>query len=132
LLCGVVLGLGLVRVRPEVELIRGIRVETGERVGVQVVAGGGVGVRVGVGYDLLAGPARGGSLRVGPTGVAGATCEALVGWGFHMRWLSSRLAYDSPRGRRVRVGGGSKLEVGLLKLWTYLIAEIILMDIFDC
>jgi hypothetical protein len=31
-----------------------------------------------------------------------------------MRWLSSRLAYDSPRGRRVRVGGGSKLEVSVL------------------
>jgi hypothetical protein len=45
---------------------------------------------------------------VGPAGVAGATCEALAGWGVCMRWLSSRLAYDSPRGRRVRVGGGSK------------------------
>jgi hypothetical protein len=31
-----------------------------------------------------------------------------------MQWLGSRLAYDSPRGRRVRVGGGSKLEVGVL------------------
>jgi hypothetical protein len=31
-----------------------------------------------------------------------------------MRWLSSRLAYDSPQGRRARVGGGSKLEVGVL------------------
>jgi hypothetical protein len=31
-----------------------------------------------------------------------------------MRWLSSRLAYDGPRGRRARVGGGSKLEVGVL------------------
>jgi hypothetical protein len=35
-------------------------------------------------------------------------------WGVRTRWLSSRLAYDSPRGRRVRVGSGSELEVGLL------------------
>jgi hypothetical protein len=44
----VVLGLGLVRVRPEVELVGGVR----------VVAGDGVGVRVVLGDDLLAGPAR--------------------------------------------------------------------------
>jgi hypothetical protein len=31
-----------------------------------------------------------------------------------MRWLSSRLTYDSPRGRQARAGGGSKLEVGVL------------------
>jgi hypothetical protein len=30
------------------------------------------------------------------------------------RWLDSRLACDGPRGRRVRVGVGSKLEVGVL------------------
>jgi hypothetical protein len=81
LLCGVVLELGLIGVRLEVELVRGIRVEVGERVGVRVVAGGGVGVRVVLGYDLLAGPARGGSLRVGPADVVGATCEALTEWG---------------------------------------------------
>jgi hypothetical protein len=51
---------------------------------------------------------------VGPADVAGTTREALAGWGVHMRWLSSRLAYDGPRGRQVRVGGGSKLEVGVL------------------
>jgi hypothetical protein len=34
LLCGVVLGLRLIRVRPEVELVGGIRVEAGERIGV--------------------------------------------------------------------------------------------------
>jgi hypothetical protein len=31
-----------------------------------------------------------------------------------MRWLSNRLAQGGPRGHRVRVGGGSKLEVGVL------------------
>jgi hypothetical protein len=30
-----------------------------------------------------------------------------------MRWLSSQLACDSPRGRRFQVGSGSKLEVGV-------------------
>jgi hypothetical protein len=78
LLCGVALGLGLIRVRLEVELVGGIRVEAGERIGVQVVAGEGAGVRVVLGYDLLAGLARSGSLRVGPADVAGATCEALT------------------------------------------------------
>jgi hypothetical protein len=110
LLYGVAFGLGIVRVRPEVELVGGIRVEAGERIGVRVVAGAGVGVRVVLGYDLLAGPARGGSPRVGPADVAGATCEALTGWGGRTRWLGSRLTCDSPRGRRVRVGVGSKLE----------------------
>jgi hypothetical protein len=56
LLNRVVLGLGLVRVRPEVELV-----------GVQVVARDGVGVRVVLGDDLFPGPARGKSLCVGPT-----------------------------------------------------------------
>jgi hypothetical protein len=36
------------------------------------------------------------------------------GVGVRKRWLSSWLACDGPRGRRVRVGGGSKLEVGVL------------------
>jgi hypothetical protein len=39
MLSGVVLGLGILRVRPEVELISGVRVELGERVGVRSVAG---------------------------------------------------------------------------------------------
>jgi hypothetical protein len=86
LLCGVVIGLGLIRVRPEVELVGGIRVEAGERVAVRVVARDSVGVRVVLGYDLLAGPARGGSLLVGPADVAGATCEVLTEWGGRTRW----------------------------------------------
>jgi hypothetical protein len=61
MLGGVVLGLGLLGVRPKVELVCGVRVELGERVGVRSVAGGGVGVRVVLGYGLLAGPARRGS-----------------------------------------------------------------------
>jgi hypothetical protein len=73
----------------------------GERVEVRVVAGDGVGVRVVLGYDLLAGPTRGGSLHVGPAGVARAMCVALMEWGGRTQWLGSRLAYDSPRGRRV-------------------------------
>jgi hypothetical protein len=93
LLCSIVLGLGLFRVRPEVELVGGVRVESGERVGVRVVAGDGVGVRVVLGYDLLSGPARSGSLRVGPADVARAACEALIEWGVRTRWLGSRLAY---------------------------------------
>jgi hypothetical protein len=113
LLYSIVLGLGLIRVRPKVELV-GVRVEAGERVGVRVVAGDGVGVRVVLGYDLLAGPARSGSLCVGPADVARAACEALTKWGVRTRWLGSRLAYDSPRGHRVRVGVGSELEVGVL------------------
>jgi hypothetical protein len=111
LLCSIVLGLGLVRVRPEVELVGGVRVEAEERVGVRIVAGDGVGVRVVVGYDLLAGPVPSGSLRVGPADVARAACEALTEWGVHTRWMGSRLAYDSLRGRRVRVEVRSKLEV---------------------
>jgi hypothetical protein len=61
----VVLGLGILWVRPEVELICRIRVEPGEGVGVRSVAGGGVGVRVVLGYGLLAGPARRRSLLAG-------------------------------------------------------------------
>jgi hypothetical protein len=67
----VVLGLGLVRVRPEVELVGGVR----------VVAGDGVGVRVVLGDDLLPGPARRESLRVGLDGVAKAVWEVLMEWG---------------------------------------------------
>jgi hypothetical protein len=78
------------------------------------VAGGGVGVRVVLGYGLLAGPARRGSPRAGPAGVAGATRGALAGWGDHMRWLSSRLACGSPRRRPVRVGSGPELKVSVL------------------
>jgi hypothetical protein len=98
----VVLRLGLVRVRSEVELVGGVR----------VVAG--VGVRVVLGDNLLPGPARKESLRVGLAGVAKAVWEVLMEWGVRTGWLSSWLAYDGPWGRRVRVGGGSKLEVGVL------------------
>jgi hypothetical protein len=92
LLYSVALGLGLLRVLPEVELVGGVRVEAGERIGVRVVAGDGVGVRVVLGYDLLVGPARSGTLRVGPAGVARATCEVFTEWGGRTRWLGSRLA----------------------------------------
>jgi hypothetical protein len=34
--------------------------------------------------------------------------------GVFTQWLSNRLACDGPRERRVRVGGGSELEVGVL------------------
>jgi hypothetical protein len=44
------------------------------------VAGGSVGVRVVLGYGLLAGPARRGSLRAGPAEVAGVTRGVLTGW----------------------------------------------------
>jgi hypothetical protein len=57
LLSRVVLGLGILKVRPEVELVRGVRVEAEEGVGVRGVAGGGARVRVVLGYGLLAGPA---------------------------------------------------------------------------
>jgi hypothetical protein len=80
LLSSVVLGLRSLRVRPEVELVRGVRVEAREGVGVQGVAGGGVGVRVVLGYGLLADLARKGSLRAGPAEVAGATRGELTGW----------------------------------------------------
>jgi hypothetical protein len=99
-----VLGLGLFRVRTEVELVGGVR----------VVAGAGVGVRSIVRDNLLAGPARDESFRVNPAGVAETKREVLVDWGVDTRWLSSRLAFNDPRGRRVRVGGGSRLEVGVL------------------
>jgi hypothetical protein len=51
---------------------------------------------------------------MGPASIAEAIWEVLVGWGVGTRWLSSRLACDDPWGRRVRVGGGSGLEVGML------------------
>jgi hypothetical protein len=72
----VVLGLGLVRVRPEVELVGGVR----------VVAGDSVGVRIVLGDDLLAGLARSESLRVDPANVAEAVWEVLMEWGVRTRW----------------------------------------------
>jgi hypothetical protein len=110
----VILGLGLVRVRPEVELVGGVRVVAGDGVGVRVVAGDGVGVLVVLRDDILPSPGHRESLRMGLVGVAKAVWEVLMEWGVCTRWLSSRLAYDGPRGRRVRVGGGSKLEVSVL------------------
>jgi hypothetical protein len=88
--CGV-LGLGIVGVRSEVELVGGVR----------VVAGDGVGVRGVVGDDLLAGPARSESLRMGLASVVEAIWEVLMEWEVRTRLLSSRLACDGPRGRRV-------------------------------
>jgi hypothetical protein len=78
MLSGVVLGLGILRVRPEVELVCGVRVELEERVGVRSVAGGGGGVRVVLGYGLLAGPVRRGSPRAGSAEDAGTTRGALT------------------------------------------------------
>jgi hypothetical protein len=101
MLSSIVLGLGILWVRPEVELVCEIRVEPGEGDGVRSVTEGGDGVRVVLGYGLLAGPARRGSLRAGPAEDAGATREALTGWWDHMRWLSSQLACDSPWGRQI-------------------------------
>jgi hypothetical protein len=86
-----ILGLGLVRIRPEVELVGGVRVVAGARVGVRGV----------VGDDLLAGPARDESFRVSPASIAETKREVLVEWGINTRWLSSRLACGDPRGRRV-------------------------------
>jgi hypothetical protein len=74
----VVLGLGLVRVRPEVELVGGVRVAARDRVGVRVVVGDGVGVRVVLGDNFLSGPARREGLRVGLDGVAEAVWEVLM------------------------------------------------------
>jgi hypothetical protein len=45
---------------------------------------------------------------------AEAVWEVLVEWGVSTRWLNSRLACDGPRGRRVQVGVGSQLKVGVL------------------
>ena len=87
----VVLGLGLVRVRPEVELVGGVR----------VVAGDVVGVRVVLGDNILPGPACRKILRVGLASDAEAVWEVLVEWGIRTRWLDSRLTCDGPRGRRV-------------------------------
>jgi hypothetical protein len=98
------LGFGLVWVRSEVELVKGLR----------VVAEDGVGVRGAVGDDLLAGSTRSESLRMGLASVAEVVWEVLMEWGVRTRLLDSRLACDGPRGRRVRVGSGSKLKVGVL------------------
>jgi hypothetical protein len=46
--------------------------------------------------------------------VAEAVWEVLAEWEVRTRWLNSWLACDGPRGHRVRVGVGSKLEVGVL------------------
>jgi hypothetical protein len=51
---------------------------------------------------------------MGPTGVAEAVWEVLVKWGRLTWWLRSRLECDDPGRCQVRVGGGSKLEVGVL------------------
>jgi hypothetical protein len=56
---------------------------------------------------------------MGLASVAEAVWEVLMEWEIHTRWLSSRLACDGPRGRRVRVGGGSKLEVSVLVVERY-------------
>jgi hypothetical protein len=80
LLRRLVLELGLVRVRPKVELI-GVRVVAGDGVGVRVVARDGVGVRVVLRDDLLPSPACGESFRVGPASDAEAVWEVLMEWG---------------------------------------------------
>jgi hypothetical protein len=51
---------------------------------------------------------------MGPAGVAEAIWEVFVQWGCLTRWLRSRLASNEQGRRRVRVGGGSKLDVGVL------------------
>jgi hypothetical protein len=89
-----VLGLGLIRVRPEVKLVRGVR----------VVAGDGVVVQVVLGDDLLPGSARRESLRVGLASDVEVVWEVLMEWGVRTRWLDSRLACDGPWGGRVRGG----------------------------
>jgi hypothetical protein len=90
------LGLGLVRVCPEVELVGGVRVVAEDGVGVRVIAGDRVGVRVVLGGDLLPSPACGKSLRVGLASDAEAVWEVLMEWGVRTRWLDSRLACDGP------------------------------------
>jgi hypothetical protein len=90
------LGLGLVRVCPEVELVGGVRVVAEDGVGVRVIAGDRFGVRVVLGGDLLPSPACGKSLRVGLASDAEAVWEVLMEWGVRTRWLDSRLACDGP------------------------------------
>jgi hypothetical protein len=80
LLSCVGIGLELVRVRPEVELIGGVRVVVRDGVGVRVVVGDGVGVRV-LGGDLLPSPACGEILRVGLASDAEVVWEVLMEWG---------------------------------------------------
>jgi hypothetical protein len=79
-----------------------------------VVAGGGVGVRRVVGDDLFSSPACSESLRIIPASIAEALWEVFMERDVSTRWLSGRLACDGPWGRRVRVGGGSRLEVSVL------------------
>jgi hypothetical protein len=54
------------------------------------------------------------SFHMGPAGVVEIVWEVLVQWDRLTRWLRSRLACDDLGGRRVRVGGGSRLKVGSL------------------
>jgi hypothetical protein len=65
-----VFGLGLVRIRPEVELVGGVR----------VVAKAGVRVRSIVGQNLLASPARNERFYMGPASIAEAKWEVLMEW----------------------------------------------------
>jgi hypothetical protein len=51
---------------------------------------------------------------MGPASIAKAVWEVLMEWDVSTRWLNSRLACDGPWGRRVRIGGGSGLEVDVL------------------
>jgi hypothetical protein len=51
---------------------------------------------------------------MGLASVVEAVWEVLMKWEVRTRWLSSWLACDGPRGCRVRVGVGSKLEVSVL------------------
>jgi hypothetical protein len=89
------LGLGLVWVRSEVELVGGVRVVAGD------------GVRGVVGDDLVASLARSENLRMGLASVSETVWEVLMEWGGRTQWLDSRLACDGPWRRRVQVGGGS-------------------------
>jgi sulfite reductase beta subunit-like hemoprotein len=91
------LGLELVGVRSEVELVEGVR----------VVAGGGVGVRGVVGNDLLLVPARSESLRMGLVSVAEAVWEVLMDWEVCTRSSSSRRRIPT---RSRRVGCGAKFR----------------------
>jgi hypothetical protein len=81
LLSCVGIGLEIVRVRPEVELIGGVRVVVRDEVGVRVVVGDRVGVRVVLGGDLLPSPTCGEILRVGLASDAEVVWEVLMEWG---------------------------------------------------
>jgi hypothetical protein len=51
---------------------------------------------------------------MGPASIAEVVWKVLMEWDISTRWLSIRLACDGPWGCRVRVGGISGLEVGVL------------------